>query len=703
MDSTSISNGPQPRPESAPDYMTAREQREGLLKHFALRELPFGVTPNPSFLFSSRMHCAALHSMIQSIELNLGFTVLLGEPGMGKTTLLLQLLTQYRESARTAFLFQTQGRRFDLLRFLASELELPDTRGDEVLLHQRLREMLVNEARAGRKVLVIIDEAQNLNQTSLEAIRLLSDFETARSKLLHIILPGSARLGETLQTPDLSPLAQRIMTICRLEPFTAEEVKDYVVFRLETAGCPGAGNVFTPEALTAIAEESGGVPRCVNSICYRALSSAFAAGKRRVSARIAGQAARDLDLSDSGRGWDTSGLGFSLRTDKQEGKEERLESREHVHLSAPGDSPFVNRVEPAHPSTAARSSVPSAPSFSPPSFSPPPFSPPPSPQTSSTSPNKSAPASASRDEHTVAKTIGLKRDSLLGMGVPEFLGFKSGWMKTDRLTVALAALVALTLFLWGGWYVLRGKTERDMTITANIRAAHTGVAADSMAHTTAVEDLRPLGQEILQPKAGKRRPSSRLSDLPLIPSPTGGSNTGSAERKTLEAGGSRTSATMVETLPQTEIPSQLGRHSASANEAEATVRVNPGNISNLSNQPNLPLATGQPHIPLLNLASTTESAATPDTSLRRPIKVVQPEYPEMAKVRRIGGVVLLELEVDAAGNVQKVRTVSGNSLLSEAAKTAARQWQYPPSANDQSIPSVMQVRFNFNLNSESKR
>lgn len=289
------------------------------------------------------------------------------------------------------------------------------------------------------------------------------------------------------------------------------------------------------------------------------------------------------------------------------------------------------------------------------------------------------------------------------MGVPGFLGLKSGGMKADRLTVALAALVALTLLLWGGWYVLRGKTERDMTIAANIRAEHTGVAADSTAHTIAVEDLRPLGQEILQPKTGKRRPGSRLLDLPLVPSPAGESNMGSAERKRPEVGGSRTSPRMVETLPQTEIPSQLSRHSANPNEAEATVRVNPGSISKLSTEPNLPLATGQPRIPLLNLASTTESAATPDTSLRRPIKVVQPEYPEMAKIRRIGGVVLLELEVDAGGNVQKVRTVSGNSLLSEAAKTAARQWQYTPSANDQSTPSVMQVRFNFSLNSESMR
>jgi TonB family protein len=698
MDSTSISNGAQPRPISAPDYRTAMEEREGLLKHFALRELPFGDTPNPSYLFSSRMHCAALRSMIQSIELNLGFTVLLGEPGMGKTTLLLQLLTQYRESARTAFLFQTQGGRFDLLRFLASELELPDTKGDEVLLHQRLREMLVNEARAGRKVLVIIDEAQNLNQTSLEAIRLLSDFETASSKLLHIILAGSARLCETLQTPDLSPLTQRIMTICRLEPFTAEEVRLYVIFRLQTAGSPNPGNVFTPEALAAIAEESGGVPRLVNSICYRALSSAFASGKRRVNAGIARQAVRDLALSDSGRGWNTSGLGFSLPTDNQEWREARLESREHVHVSGPGDSPFSNRVEPDHPSTAASSSsVPSSSSFSPP------FSPLPSPATSSTLPNKSVPPSASRNEHTVTKNIRLKRDSLLGMGVPEFPGLKSRGTKHDRLTLALAALVAITLLLWGGWFVLRGKTERDMTIAANIRAADTGVASNSMAHTTAVEDPRSPGQEIIQPRAGKHRPSSLLSGLSLVPSPNGESNIGSAERKMPEAGGSRTSPPMVETLPQTEIPSQLSRHSVNSNETEATVRVNPGNISKFSTEPNLPLATGQPHIPLLSLASTTESAPTPDASLRRPIKVVQPEYPEMAKIRRIGGVVLLELEVDARGNVQKVRTVSGNSLLSEAAKTAARQWQYPPSANDQSAPSVMQVRFNFSLNSETMR
>ena len=234
--------------------------------------------------------------MIQSSESNRGFTVLLGDPGLGKTTLLLQLLTQYRNSARTAFIFQTQCKRYELLRYLASELELPVMKRDEVSLHRRLKEMLVDEARAGRKVLIFIDEAQNLQQSSLEAIRLLSDFETARAKLLHIILSGSARLGRMLLTPELSQLAQRISTVCRLEPLNPEEVNSYITYRLRVAGCKVAENLFSPESLARVAEQSEGVPRVVNSICYRALSLAYSAGERRVSAMLVRQAARDHDF-----------------------------------------------------------------------------------------------------------------------------------------------------------------------------------------------------------------------------------------------------------------------------------------------------------------------------------------------------------------------------------------------------------------------
>jgi TonB family protein len=599
-------------------------------------------------------------------------------------------LRQYRTSARTAFLFQTQGKRYDLLRYLASELELPDAKGDEVLLHQGLKEMLVNEARAGRKVLIIVDEAQNLRPSSLEAIRLLSDFETSRAKLLHITLAGSARLGETLQTPELSSLAQRITTICRLEPFTPEEVKAYITFRLETAGCRFAGSVFSAKAMEAIAEETGGVPRLINSVCYGGLSMAFADGTRHVNAELVRQAARDLVLSDPDAGLNPRDDGHLLRAEDQndsnsfstlniaeepgtEGVGSHLEEcfpamagrepGEQVEFWPAEQKTTVNRVEPAQ--------------FSP-SF---------------------PPASSSRSWNE--SISGDSRRNAPSAGVPVLSAFfRFATAKTDRSTALLAVLVAITLVLWVGLYQLRDKTIRDTAIGATPNP----VAAAPVAYPPASEVRGSAAPEAAQPKTEKHRQASLLSGLLLVPTWSGPTNNGAADRKARENAGSHTTAPIVETLPQTGIPSRLSRHSGGQNdEAEATVPVKPENIPRLSNQSNLPLTTGQPRIPLLNVAAMTTSASTPDISLRRPIKVVQPEYPEMAKVRHIGGVVLLELEVDARGNVQKVRTVSGNTLLSDAAQAAARQWHYPPSADDHAAPYVIQVRFNFSLNSENNR
>jgi general secretion pathway protein A len=168
-------------------------------------------------------------------------------------------------------------------------------------------------------VLIFIDEAQNLQHSSLEAIRLLSDFETARAKLLHIILSGSARLGEMLLTPELSQLAQRISTVCRLEPLSPREVNSYITFRLRVAGCKVAESLFSPESLTEAAEQSEGVPRVVNSICHRALSLAYSIGERRVSAMLVRQAARDLDLSRSPGAINSSVAGPLPRTGKSYG------------------------------------------------------------------------------------------------------------------------------------------------------------------------------------------------------------------------------------------------------------------------------------------------------------------------------------------------------------------------------------------------
>src|SRR5690348_2910064 len=286
-------------------FLRARREIDEFLSYFGFRESPFGVTPDPGFLFFSRRHREALDAMIQAIESNLGFTVLLGEPGLGKTTLLFQLLAQYRDCARTAYIFLTRCKPNDLLRYLASELELPGLNRDEVAFHQRLNDLLVSEARAGRKVLIILDEAQNLNHASLETIRLLSGFETPSSKLLHVILAGSGRLGETLLAAKQSPLAQRISTQCRLEPLNADEVREYIRFRLGIAGANDIRGLFPPDALDEVAIQSGGVPRMVNSISYHALWLAFSRGERQLSAAAVREAARDLNLSTS------TGMNFS--------------------------------------------------------------------------------------------------------------------------------------------------------------------------------------------------------------------------------------------------------------------------------------------------------------------------------------------------------------------------------------------------------
>src|SRR5215470_11439212 len=142
------------------------------LEYFRLREQPFGVTPDPRYLFPSPGHREALASLIYGIESNLGFGSLIAEPGMGKTTLLFHLLERYRQSARTAFIFNTQCNSFDLLQSLLTELDEQQVPRDTFQLHERVKQILASESQAGRRVLVMIDEAQNLSDIVMETVRL---------------------------------------------------------------------------------------------------------------------------------------------------------------------------------------------------------------------------------------------------------------------------------------------------------------------------------------------------------------------------------------------------------------------------------------------------------------------------------------------------------------------------------------------------
>jgi len=267
------------------------------LDFYGLKEEPFGVTPDPRFLYLSPEHREALASIYYGIEAGRGFLALIAVPGMGKTTLLFHLLERFRSSARTAFLFQTQCNSREFMRFLLTELSCASGAGqDPVAMHEEFNRLLLQEARAGRRCIVIVDEAQNLDPAVLETIRLLSDFETPRAKLLQIILAGQPELANKLARPSLAQLRQRISLIGRLGTLPAQETRSYMEHRLKVAGLSGQ-SIFTEEACDMIAELSLGIPRNINNLCFHALSLGFAMRQKTISGEIMQEVAGDLDLT----------------------------------------------------------------------------------------------------------------------------------------------------------------------------------------------------------------------------------------------------------------------------------------------------------------------------------------------------------------------------------------------------------------------
>ena len=265
-----------------------------ILRHFGLRENPFGVTPDPRFLFLSHTHREALASLINGIECGFGFQVLIAQPGMGKTTLLFDLLERFSRS-RTAFLFQQQHDSREFLQSLLIELQSDTEETSHAKLYGQLNHILSNAALTHERVIVVVDEAQNLGDSLLETIRQLSNFETARSKLLQIILAGQPQLARKLAHPEQEQLRQRISTIARLSPLGLDETRTYLSHRLNVAGYRGP-ELFTIAAIRTICSLSHGIPRNVNTLCFNAMLLAFAQGARRVDEPEIKEAAQDLDL-----------------------------------------------------------------------------------------------------------------------------------------------------------------------------------------------------------------------------------------------------------------------------------------------------------------------------------------------------------------------------------------------------------------------
>jgi len=265
------------------------------LEFYGLNAQPFGVTPDPRYLYFSPGHREALASLFYGIETGRGFLALIAAPGMGKTTLLFQLLERLRGSARTVFLFQTQCDSREILHYIADGLGLDRRDNDSARLQARLNQFLLREAQAKRRVVLCIDEAQNLSDSVLETVRLLSDFEATDRKLLQIVLAGQPELGRRLLLPGLVQLRQRISVLTHLRPLPAEEIPHYINHRLQVAGYLGP-ELFTPEALALIAKSSQGVPRNINNICFSAMSLGFATGHKKIEGHTVREAIRDLSL-----------------------------------------------------------------------------------------------------------------------------------------------------------------------------------------------------------------------------------------------------------------------------------------------------------------------------------------------------------------------------------------------------------------------
>ena len=265
------------------------------INFFGLREQPFGVTPDPRFLYLSEAHKEALASLYYGIEANRGFIGLIAQPGMGKTTMLFHMLETFRTSARIAFLFQTHCNSREFMRLLLAELGCEEDTQDLVRMYDQFNTRLLKIAEEGNRLIVVVDEAQNLEPEVLETLRLLSNFETSTAKLMHIVLAGQPSLAQKLSTPGLAQLRQRVSIVQGLAPLPAWEVKNYIEHRLRTAGYRGVP-IFAKEVYETIWKATEGIPRNINNFCFNALSLACALRKKTVDAELVNEVLSDLDL-----------------------------------------------------------------------------------------------------------------------------------------------------------------------------------------------------------------------------------------------------------------------------------------------------------------------------------------------------------------------------------------------------------------------
>ncbi|NQT33256.1 MAG: AAA family ATPase [Candidatus Omnitrophica bacterium] len=262
-------------------------------KFYGLKENPFNVTSDPDFLYLSHTHREALNHLMYGINQKKGFIAVTGEVGSGKTTLCKALLNQIGNEIKTSLIFNSFLPESQLLEAILTDFGLTPKRRSKVVLIRQLNEFLLEQLSRGNNAVLIIDEAQNLRFTTLESIRMLSNLETNKEKLLQIVLVGQPQLQDKLDSPKLVQLKQRISVQFHLKALEKNEVHKYIEHRLHVAGSPRK-LTFEPETIEPIFEFTQGIPRVINLVCDKSLLLGFVKESDHIGQNIVDQSIEEI-------------------------------------------------------------------------------------------------------------------------------------------------------------------------------------------------------------------------------------------------------------------------------------------------------------------------------------------------------------------------------------------------------------------------
>lgn len=623
------------------------------LEFYKLREQPFGETPDPHYIYLSETHREALASLFYGIQTGRGFLALIAEPGMGKTTVLFHLLDALRNSVRTAFLFQTQCNSRELLGYLLADLGIHAQAKDLVWMHEQLKQVLIAEASAGRRVVVFIDEAQNLTESVLETVRLLSDFETPGSKLMQIVLAGQPQLEDTLARPALAQLRQRIAILSRLSPFTRSETGVYIDHRLKIAGYKG-GHLFTPEARAMVASWSEGVPRKINNLCFNALTLGYALGRKEIDCPLVQEAANDLDMKPSvSEQRDATPLG---KLSMKEPTNVLDQAAVYSLQAAPerGETAVATAKRPARPQPVASTpaSIP-AKSASTPASTQAAFA------IFSEAPAVVAPPDAFWSSSSPTKLIALAAEAPPTSPVPP-MGSRLGQASRGIILVASAVVVFLVLGAAGVFSLHRAPAQPTASNPARV-VSPVSTAANTVRPVRSASNRAMVASQQASRGWSTRNPARAPKILIIAPLAATPRSTASIDRE-----------------PPPDLTGVVSDAPADA-------------IQGI-------LAASSPILPAPPLTPEEIAPVHMGGRVKEPrlVSKVLPNYPPAAKQAGLGGKVIIDAVIDTAGNVTNLKVVSGPVMLQSVALDSVRKWKYEPSyLDDKPVPVEIFITVEF--------